>query len=66
MFTTFKAPIMVGWLIRFNVGLELRNGLLPTVCDLSLRIVRRHAITILILHGGDGFPFLVHSGMFAV
>ena len=46
-------------LSEFNVGLKLRNGLLPMVCDSSLRMIRRHAITILILHGGDGSHTLV-------
>ena len=40
----------------FNVRLELRNGLLSTVWDSSLRMVRRHASAILIFHGGDGSP----------
>ena len=39
-----------------NVGLELRSELLSTVWDSSLRMVRRHAITILIFHEGDGSP----------
>ena len=34
----------------FNVGLKLRNELLPTVWDSSRNMIRRHAITILI-HG---------------
>ena len=43
----------------FNVGLELRSGLLPTVWDSPLRMIQRHAITILILQGGNDFPALV-------
>ena len=43
----------------FNAGLELRNGELPTVWYLSLRMIRRHAITILIFHAGDGSLALV-------
>ena len=34
----------------FNVGLEQHSGLLPTVWDSALRMVRRHAVTILIRH----------------
>ena len=45
----------VGWLVEFNVGLEKRIGLLPTVWNSSRRMIRGHAITILILYGGDGF-----------
>ena len=42
-----------------NVGLELHNGLLPTLWDAILSMIRRHAITILIFHGGDGSPVSV-------
>ena len=50
----------VGWLVGFiNVALELRYGLLATVWETLLRVIRRHAITIWILHGGDGSPALV-------
>ena len=38
-------------LFGFNVGLELRSGLLPTAWDFSLRMLRRHAIIILIFYG---------------
>ncbi len=41
------------------VALELRIGLLATVWETSLGMIRRHAITILILHGVDGYPTLV-------
>ena len=43
----------------FNVGLEQRNGLLPTVWHSSLKMVRRRAITILIRHGWNGSSALV-------
>ena len=50
----------VGWLVGFiNVALELRDWLLATVWETLLRVIRRHAITIWILHGGDGTPALV-------
>ena len=39
-----------------NFGLELRSGRLPMVWDSSLRMIRRHVITILIHKGGDGSP----------
>ena len=44
----FLTERWLGWigLVGFNVGLELRIGLLPTVWDSSLRMARRHAITI--------------------
>ena len=51
----------------FCVGFGLTSdlsyafGLLPTVWNSSLRMVRRHAITILICHGEDGTPVLVLS-----
>ena len=47
--------IGLGWvgLVGFNVGLE---QLLPTVWDSFLRMIRRHAITILIRHLEDGSP----------
>ena len=48
-----------GWLVGFNVELELCSGLLPSVCDSSLRMVLRHTITILIFHGGEGSPVFV-------
>ena len=48
-----------GWLVGFNVGLELRSGLLPTVFDSPLRTVRRHTITILIRYEGDDCAILV-------
>ena len=41
------------------VALELRIGLLATVWETSLRMIRRHGITILILRGVDGYPTLV-------
>ena len=47
--------------VGFNVGLELLGGLLPTVWDSSLKMVRRHAITILTFRGGDGSPALLPS-----
>ena len=46
-------------MIGFNVGLELRSGLLPTVWDLSLRMIQRYDVTILICHVRDGSPVLV-------
>ena len=46
-------------MVVINVALELRNGLLATDWETSLRMIRSHAITILILHGGDGSPALV-------
>ena len=52
-------PNLHGLMGEFNVGLELRRGLLLMVWDTSLRIVQRHAITILIFNGGDGSPALV-------
>ena len=42
-------------LVGFNVWLDIHNGLLPTVWDSSLRMIRRHAVTILIRHRGDSF-----------
>ena len=48
----FHMSWFVGWLDGFNVGLELRSDLLPTVWDSCLRTARRHDITILIFHGG--------------
>ena len=42
-------------LVWFNVGLEVLIGLMPTVWDSSLTLVRRHDITILIHHQGNGF-----------
>ena len=54
----------IGWLVDgFNVGLELRSELLSMVWDSSLRMVRRHAITIVILPGGDDFPASVPPGV---
>ena len=44
--------MMILLLNGFNAILELRIGLLPTVRVLHLRVVRRHAIAILILRGG--------------
>ena len=38
----------------FNVGLELRNGLLTIVWYSPLIMVWRHTIPILIFHGEDG------------
>ena len=38
------------WLYELNVGLELRSGLLSTVWYSRLRVVQKHAITILIKH----------------
>ena len=50
----------VGWLVGFiNVALELHYGLLATIWETLLRVIRRHAITIWILHGGGGSPALV-------
>ena len=46
----------VGWLVGFSFGLEQRNGLLPTVWVSSLRMIRRHASTILIHHRGNSSP----------
>ena len=45
----------------FNVGLELRSGLFPTVWDSSLRMILRHSVTILISPGGDDTPALIPS-----
>ena len=59
LYHIFHIQQSVGWLLRFNVGLELRSGLMPMVWDSTLRTVRRHAITILIFHVGDGSPALV-------
>ena len=50
-----------GWLVGFNVELELRSGLLPTVWNSSVRMVWIHDITIFILHGGYGSPVDVES-----
>ena len=47
------------WFGLINVALELRYGLLATVWETLLRAIRRHAITIWILHEGDGSPALV-------
>ena len=41
----------------FNVGLELRSGLLLTVWELLLRVVRMYAVPILIIHLGNGSRF---------
>ena len=51
-----QKPVLSGkkrgvWLVGFNVGQELHSGLLPTVGKPSLRMVRRHTIATLILHG---------------
>ena len=43
-------------MVWFNVGLELRCGLLPMAWYSSRRMIRRRAITVLIRHGGDGPP----------
>ena len=52
----------VCWLVgRLSVGLELGRGLLLSTYDSSLRVVRTHAIIILILHGRDGSPAMVPS-----
>ena len=40
----------------FNIGLEQLSGLLPTVWVSSRRMIRRHAIAILICHGGNSPP----------
>ena len=53
----------VGWLVGFNVGLQLRCGLLSTIWDSSQRIIRRRAITVLIFHGGNRSPALVPRGI---
>ena len=44
-----------GWvrLVGFNVGLELRSGLLSTLWDTSERMIQRHAITILTATEGN-------------
>ena len=42
-----------------NVGLELHNGLLPTVCVSSVRLAVRHANTISILDRRDDSPAIV-------
>ena len=55
---------MVCWFDGLNVGLELRSGLLPTVWDSSVRMVRRHAITILISHGRERPRFGTGRGTF--
>ena len=47
------------WLFGFNVGLTLRNGLLPAVWDSLLSVVREHAVTIFILLGGEDTPALI-------
>ena len=49
----------IDWLVGFNVKLELLSVLLPTVWDSTLRIIRRHAIKIMIRHGGDSTPVVV-------
>ena len=49
---------LLGWL-DFNVGLEIRIGLIMTVWDSSHRMVRRLAIKILIPQGGDDSPTFV-------
>ena len=49
----------MGW-VGFNVELELLCGLLLTFWNSSLRTTRRHAIPILIRHGGNG-SFAMYS-----
>ena len=56
--THFKFHVK-GWLVVFKRRLEQRSGLLPSVWDSSLRMVRRHAITILIRCGEDVSSALV-------
>ena len=58
-FSNYFRRLQVGWLGELNVGLKLHNGILLTVWDSSIRMIRSHAITILIRHGGDGSPALV-------
>ena len=43
----------------FNLGLELRSGLLAMVRESLPKVVRRQHIIILILPRGNGFPALV-------
>ena len=52
---------LVGWLVGFNVWLLQRSGQLPTAWDSSPRMVRRHAITLLIRHGRGGSSALAPS-----
>ena len=51
---TFCIQWVIDWLSRFNGELEL-----PTDCYSLTTIVRRYAITTLILHGEEGSPTLV-------
>ena len=37
--------LKVGWLVVFNVGLELRTGLLPTVWESTRRLIRRQLVS---------------------
>ena len=43
----------LGSLVRFYVEEVLNGELLLMVWDIALMMIRRHAITILLLHGGD-------------
>ena len=54
-----KTHHVVSKMVWFDFGLELRSELLAKVWNSSLRMVQRHAITILIFHGGNGSPALV-------
>ena len=46
-------------IVKFNVLLEQHSGLLLTVWDSSLTMIRTHFITILIHYDGGGSPALV-------
>ena len=41
---------MIDWLSRFKARLKLLSGLLSTIWQSPLRMIRTHAITVLILH----------------
>ena len=47
-----------GW-VDLTSDKSYSSELLPTVCDPSRRMIRRHVITILIRHGEDGYTTLV-------
>ena len=61
LYLKIKIISKVGWLVKFNVALGHRSGLLPTVWESSLKILQRYVIIILIHHGGDSTPALVPS-----
>ena len=62
----FFFQVGFGALGGFNVRLDLHNGLYPTVWDSSLRMIRRHGITILVLHGWKRICQDYHSSKTAV